>query len=151
MMISHYSHRSVLGFVALLLSYVWRFRHAIAGASVKQGDSMMRMLIIATMHAFTNATDSSDGSQSGAGILYFPWVSRILVFAVFVIALAHFALNAVFFTRLGLPNPTADLELGNHAGVGPQVDNAPDNAGQGNGGAAIPGVVQAIPPGNHAT
>ena len=61
------------------------------------------MLFITIAHNKTESDPSSD--QPSSGILYFPWPSRIIIFTVFLIAVAHFILQAMYVTRLGLPLP----------------------------------------------
>ena len=83
----------------LLLSYFWSFRVSAVGATV-------------------TAMSNPSSDQLKSSILYFPWPSCIVVFTVFLVAVAHFILQTVYVTRLGLPPPAVvpavDIELGNN-------------------------------------
>lgn len=124
--------------MALLLSYVWRLRHATVHITVMHGNSTLPMLLLVP----TDASGGGDSDSSSNGVVYLPWVSRIPLIVELVVAVAHFIVNAVYFTRLGVPLPTAaDVELGNAhllAMNGAAVPGNMDNA-------ATPGGNQAAP------
>lgn len=129
----------------MLLTFVWRSRHAILTGSrvASRGHPRLRTLLMAVVHGAIGTGDPNAG-QSSNGILYFPWPSRIVTFSIFVIACAHFVLNAVYFTRLGLPHPTADTELGN-VPSGAVADNMYGRAVPARDHVAAPMAVRAVP------
>ena len=88
-------------FIASLLSYVWRFRHTATAINViREGFSFTEVLLAVAATA-TPSSDGSNTSQSSSGILYLPWASRVVIISIFVVAIAHFTLIAIYFTIVG--------------------------------------------------
>ena len=128
----HCDPRSLVSFVAALLSYVWRFRHSAVHVAVMHGNSTLPLPL-------PTIVDISGGGpdQSSAGILFLPWPSRIVLIVEFAIAITHLILTGVYFTKLGLPLTTVnDVELGFA-----HQTAVPGSAGN----VASPGMNQAVP------
>lgn len=102
--------RSISLFLITLLSFVWRLRHTAVAMSATQGNSALPALF----HTMVRASGSSGGdsaNQPASGILFLPWVSRILILFLLAVAIAHFAVTSIYFTRFGFPVPEHGMEL----------------------------------------
>lgn len=88
----------------ILLSYVLRHHRAASDVPVALRSSPYNST--SPMLTAPNASDSSN-----SGIFYLPLVSKIIIMVELNIALIHFILNALYFTRLRLPVPSSDVEL----------------------------------------
>lgn len=133
--------RSVVSFIAILLSYVWRFHDSMAQVNTASGNSSLHGMLLTLVHNATKP-QATDLSSSPNGIVVLPWASRITLGVVFVVAAAHFVLNALFFTKLGLPVIGEDVPLDE---VRVKADDFSSAATPDPSNVAIPGFFQAIP------
>ncbi|GJE91438.1 hypothetical protein PsYK624_075880 [Phanerochaete sordida] len=102
---------SILSFVAMLMSFVWRLTPPSLDIGVGgQSPGLPRALTYSLYDA--GKPKDSDTNQSSSGIVVLPWPSRIIILALVVVAAAHFALTATAFRKLGIPVVTRDAELG---------------------------------------